>query len=57
MRPMHQLINIKANTLQVAQQSGLFEVSRGPSICEALSQERQTDAAWKSWARIESAKR
>ncbi|CRK37871.1 hypothetical protein BN1723_015263, partial [Verticillium longisporum] len=46
-----------AKALTVAQQSGLFEVSRGPSICEALSQERQTDAAWKSWARIESAKR
>ncbi|KAM0269403.1 hypothetical protein ACHAQH_009776 [Verticillium albo-atrum] len=46
-----------AKALTVAQQSGLFEVSRGPSLSEALSQERHTDAAWKSWARVESAKR
>ncbi|KAH6995473.1 C2H2 type zinc finger domain-containing protein [Ilyonectria sp. MPI-CAGE-AT-0026] len=43
--------------LTVAQQSGLFEVSRGPPLMNALSSDRQTDAAWKAWARVESAKR
>ncbi|KAH7143501.1 hypothetical protein EDB81DRAFT_795789 [Dactylonectria macrodidyma] len=49
--------NLYIKTLDVAQQSGVFEVSKGPPLTDTLPQERRDDAAWEAWSKVESVKR
>ncbi|KAJ4986318.1 hypothetical protein SVAN01_08135 [Stagonosporopsis vannaccii] len=52
-----QTYSLYVRALTVAQENGLFDVSRGPPLPEVVPLEQRDSSVWDGWVKIESAKR